>query len=443
MKEMEMNYYDVLKNTITFHMSLGSKELFHSNFLQWLSVIDWDSFIEVLHKLAGINKFWWEVQGCNVGVDEIEGGNPQVFHPDNNNIEVRRECNHYDLSIYILTGYSKSRKWCPVFILENKVKSMPYQSQLNGYANKVVKEWEKNIKSNKKKKDIAQLWQEQPVTFVLLSLFSEVEIQQSRIIEDNKIDPIIWGKIDYGCLSDVLKETVLSNKNDLTKNVIEDYCKFIGALHGLSESDDWKVDGSDNYHDKIIHDREKEKGLRIADLLQKVHHERMLKLLEKKLKETFPPDKCKHRNKDEEYKDKNKKEYNTGVIFYETSFSRGTGITQAVIIINKDYRLMIQLQNNQYRKCLILHPKDKESEKELKERLGRIRKGLSKCLWREFGGKIKEFNSFGKFFKYKYELIDNNTTVDDILNKVVKDLENIYKKIELLGASNDYPLPPY
>ena len=433
MKEMEKNYYDALKNTITFHMSLGSKELFHSNFLQWLSVIDWDSFIEVLHKLAGINKFWWEVQGCNVGVDEIEGGNPQVFHPDNNNIEVRRECNHYDLSIYILTGYSNSRKkepqkkWCPVFILENKVKSMPYQSQLDGYANKVVKEWKINIAPNNKKTDIAQLWQDRPVTFVLLSLFREI------YIEDNIIDQIKWRIIDYGSLSDVLKETVLSDKNDLTKNVIEDYCKFIRALHGLSESDDWKVDGSDNYHDKIIHDREKEKGLRIADLLQKVHHERMLKLLEEKLinEETFPPYKCKHWNKDEEYKDKNKKEYNTGVIFYETSFSRGTGITQAVIIINKDYRLMIQLQNNQYRKCLILHPKDKESEKELEERLNKIRKKLSECLWQEFEGDEK-LNSFGKFFKYKYEQIKDNMTVDDILNQVVVDLKKICDNLSLL-----------
>jgi hypothetical protein len=408
-------------------MSLGSKELFHSNFLHWLSVIDWDRFIEVLHKLAGLNgdeKFWWEGQICNVGVDEIEEGTPQDFHPEYNNIEVRREYNHYDLSIYILTGYSKPRKnsesqkkWCPVFILENKVKSMPYQSQLDGYTEKVVNEWKANVEPNHRKKNIAKLWKDKPVTFVLLSLFSEVEINNSKI-EDNQIGSIKWEKNDYHNLSRIL-ESFPSKTDDLTNKVIEDYCKFISALHGLSESDDWKVVGSDNYHSKILQCGNEEKNLRIADLLEKVRHERMLKLLEEKLKDKFPNE-CKHWNKDEEY--------NTGVIFYRTSFSRGTGITEVVIIINEGYRLMIQLQNCQYRKCLILHPKDKESEEELENRRERIRERLSESLWERFNPS----KSFGKYFKYEYETIDQEKTTDYILDKVVEDIKNIRQNFEKL-----------
>ena len=33
-----------LRSSSMFYMSLGSKELFHSNFLQWLSVTDWKFF---------------------------------------------------------------------------------------------------------------------------------------------------------------------------------------------------------------------------------------------------------------------------------------------------------------------------------------------------------------------------------------------------------------
>ena len=195
-------------------------------------------------------------------------------------------------------------------------------------------------------------------------------------------------------------------------------------MHGLSESKDWKVNGDDDYHKKILQCGNEEKNLRIADLREKVHHERMLKLLEMKIKKKFPNE-CKHWNKDEEYKDKKKTEYNTGVIFYETSFSRSWGITQVVIIINEDYRLMIQLQNDQFRRCLILHQKNKESDQGLENRLERIKNGVYKCLWEKFGENIEKFNSFGKYFKYKYDKIEEKETVNDILDKVVRDIENI------------------
>ena len=71
-----------LKGSSMFYMSLGSKELFHSNFLHWLSIIKWEAFIAVMHKLADVNHFWWEDQY------------------DANRIEVRREFHNFDISIY-------------------------------------------------------------------------------------------------------------------------------------------------------------------------------------------------------------------------------------------------------------------------------------------------------------------------------------------------------
>ena len=79
-------YTKQLRDSTMFHMSLGSKELFHSNFLHWISTVNWSVFLDIMHKLADTEHFWWE----------------NDFNPENHNIEVRREYHHFDLSIYIL-----------------------------------------------------------------------------------------------------------------------------------------------------------------------------------------------------------------------------------------------------------------------------------------------------------------------------------------------------
>ena len=421
-----------LRESFTFQMSLGSKELFHSNFLQWLSVIDWEGFLTVLHKLSRVPEFWWEKNvKCNVGVNGIYEGNPMPFHPDNENVEVRRECNDYDLSVYILTGYTKPRKgndpqkkWCPVFVLENKVKSMPYQYQLDGYANKAFKEW----KVGKKKKELSRLWKKNPVSFVLLTLFDEVTIDKSQI-DDSDIK-VTWEKCNYNYLSDILENIFTNKEEDLTNKVIGDYCKFIKALHGLSQSDDWKVNSTMDYQNQMLRGGEAEKKLRIADLREKVHHERLLKLLEGKLNVVFPSQ-CEHWDKKKEFLNRDKTtRYNTEMVFYNTSFSRGLGITEVFVIINESYRLMIELQGNQYRKCLISHPIPEKTDADFKEMHKRIKEGLSNSIWPNY----KLQHSFGPHFKYDYielEKIGQNV-VDDILNRAVDDIILIMKNMDKL-----------
>ena len=52
----------MLKESTTFYMSLGSKELFHSNFLHWLSIVDYNFFLDVMHKLANRMSFGGKVR---------------------------------------------------------------------------------------------------------------------------------------------------------------------------------------------------------------------------------------------------------------------------------------------------------------------------------------------------------------------------------------------
>lgn len=413
-----------LHNSITFQMSLGSKELFHTNFLQWLSIVDWNRFLSLLHSLTGENEFWWEKQICNV--EAIPGNGPKPFHPDNENIEVRREHNNYDLSIYILVGYSKPRnegearkKWRPVLILENKVKSMPYQEQLDGYAQKAYDEWE-----GSHPKGQAKDWATEGITFVLLSLFDEVNFNPSHIttISGGNIS-VTWTKRNYSEVSSCIHDSFKGLTGRGTC-IIDDYCTFLKALHNLSQSDDWNVSSKDNYYDKMIKPAEEEVHLRIADIREKIHHERMLKILIDKLQtSTILKGRCEHWNKEKEFKGpKGKKHYNTGVVFYETDFSRGRGATQVFVIVNDVYRLMIQLQNNQYRRCVILHP----TEEDIDNKFKRICDGLNK-IWSGYArGK-----SFGKFFNYQYITITDKT-VNDILDDVVCDLKAIFSNMEHL-----------
>lgn len=155
---------EALENSTMFHFSLGSKELFHSNFLHWLHIIDKENFIKLMRKFAGHenDQFWWE---------------EKYYKKEGESYEVRRESNNFDLSIWINLEYpqqdnpkdakqdNKKVKWVPVLVLENKMKSLPRQDQLENYVNKAYEEWgETKLKDNKEKS---------PITFILLSLVED------------------------------------------------------------------------------------------------------------------------------------------------------------------------------------------------------------------------------------------------------------------------------
>ena len=418
--------HKILESSTMFHMSLGSKELFHSNFLHWISIINWEAFLEIMHGLARVDKFWWEK-------DDIVG--PKKFHPDYLNVKVLREYHNFDLSIYIHYKEQKTdneqnneypiddyedgsiedagdmRGWIPVLILENKMKSLPYEEQLDKYTKKAFEEWARIMKDEARK-----IWPKpleisgddsNSITFILLSLMqpnlSNYEFDNPK--EGSRPRYLLslhseWKHTTYndlfGFLEDVVNVKHYSFK-DLDRSIIKDYCNFINALCNIANSEDWMVNKDENYHAKIIENRTEESKLRIADIREKIIHERMLQILVDKLKRKG----LQYMHWDKDYERKNKKDYETGIVYYQTSFSRGKGITEAFVIINENYRLMIQLQNDQYRRCLILHKISNESTDNRNNRMNNILKDLNK-LWNNYNPQ----NSFGDYFKYSYEKLE-------------------------------------
>lgn len=390
-------YTKQLGGSTMFHMSLGSKELFHSNFLHWISTINWDLFLKILHELTGIkNKFWWEVE--------------DKFHPDHHNIEVRREFHHFDLSIYILDStkevddssvdssttnidteeysYKEEKrvvqKWIPVLILENKMKSLPYRGQLVEYTNKAFNEWrtgsliKEEMKKLKANLASASDWiAEHGITFILLSLQNthfgqgfpkDLEVRQILKKKNSKEEspefPFNWNHVTYSNLLAVLNtiEPHSFSENELDQLVFKNYTQFLESLCNLA-NDCWKINPqksfrlqispwvslrTDDYKERI-EEIEKYKKLRIHDIHEKLLYDQLLVLLEEKL-----GGRCARFDSKKNGERFNSKD-NPIRIFTKSDYAHGVGIFEAQIWLfysknlKEHYlKLIIQVQGERY-----------------------------------------------------------------------------------------------
>lgn len=430
---------ETLKKSTMFHMSLGSKELFHSNFLHWISIVNWDAFLKIMHGLADVEEFWWE----------------KSYLPQNNDVEVRRESRNFDLSIYIRIQSGASPKqqedadekgkkdvWIPIFVLENKMKSLPRHEQLQEYVRKAFNDWRRG----KDKKQIEELWQEQPISFVLLSLYLPNDPKTLCECNNtfcygskNKKQTIElkcnWIAKNYGNLHDILNGQKLLKPNCLNQQIVDDYCRFIQALHEIAKSD-WTVLPNNDFVNKIYpwaqkgYDGDKQTTLRIDDIRQKVHYAQLQDMLEKKLKAAGID--AKHVSEDK----------NSSVKF-ATSFAHNIGILEVSITFpkGKDSRIFIQLQGNSY--CHAFY-KEKGAAKQLEKLKDRLEPLMdfdeNKNKTNKYPNSLntndlypggintraknklfKNFKYYGDNFIYQNVLIPQGVSVENVIDAMVED----------------------
>lgn len=234
-----------------FKFSLSSRELFHSNFLEWLAIVNNNGFKNLMDKLVG-NCITW----------------PEHWR-------VKREFQKLDLCILAYDNQQdfdqeNDKKATIILVIENKVKSMPYKEQLVEYEQK-VDSWNKKNKKGKSKKECR---------FILLTL-AEV-FPEKRIIENNKI----WKIIGYKSLSKDIKDCFLNNgvynstTNSLHSEIINDYCQFVSNLSSLVSiwyNEEFRWDSPFLYYNKISNksrdffaEYEEARKIRIHDLYQKL-----------------------------------------------------------------------------------------------------------------------------------------------------------------------------
>ena len=386
-----------LKGSSMFYMSLGSKELFHSNFLHWLSIVEWSYFIKIMHALSGIEHFWWE----NLKEQEIE---------------VRREDKNFDLSIwvfdsrkvvnrknagneeesgenYCIDGEEQYKdRWIPVLILENKMKSLPYREQLENYVGKAYEFWRKGegkseIKNEivELKKDYSSTWQnnfcqkwntKHGITFILLSLLEptnkeELEKGISKVLpysrEKKNINLEITFKWICKTYNDLIEsfpiEEINPQKGAIDKGfanqIVEDYKQFVKALYTISKID-WELNQEmaktllflDKVCPKFSNNTDERNkidelaNLRVSDVREKICYDQLLKLLLEKLD-------------DSEIRRLNKSDLNDNKLRNEflcrTNYFHNVGLFEVIYMIKErdkedeePFFLTIQIQGNYY-----------------------------------------------------------------------------------------------
>lgn len=210
--------FKTLKESPLFCFSLGSKELFHSNFLWWLAEHEKSFFEAVLCQLLKVRNIEWD--------------------------EVKREEQNFDFCLKKDGRYT--------LLLENKVKSIPRKCQLDEYYEKV-----------KKMQEYSQC------NYVLLAL-SETFPNRDDIEKDWKI----WS---YQDLCSALVANINKVSDDYHRQIISDYRAFANGIHQLMKR--WALDDSSKFFPS---EKESEvlSQLRIHDLREKLRFAQMECLLE-------------------------------------------------------------------------------------------------------------------------------------------------------------------
>ena len=212
-----------LKKSPIYAMSLCSKELFHSNFWAWLMEQD-ERFIE-------------------------------IFFENDNNKElerISREEGHRDITIYRKIDKNNKKEKPDVYVIENKLKSIPTEEQLNNYRTEVEK-W--------------GIWKSGVLTGVKAPLFEL---------------PCGWRFLSHREIAKRIWDTAQSSSEDAIKRnleIIKEYCVILNDICDILE---YTLESTDNTFYYAV-DRLYE--IRISDIAQKMKAEHFLAYLRKFLKE--------------------------------------------------------------------------------------------------------------------------------------------------------------
>lgn len=359
-----MNIIETLNKSIVYNMSLGSKELFHSNLWAWL--------IENDHSFS---KVFFE----DIELDVIK--------------EIRREDKNRDIVIHL------NNNNC--YIIENKIKSLPTNEQLNGYSES--KHFHKGI---------------------LTGLIETLDIKA----KDK------WSFISYKDIAtNIRKIAEKSNADNIKKyeKIIFEYCEVIELLDGIINNQLKEEENILSYNVGEL------TQIRFDDVYKKLKAAHFAAYLKNKI------------NIDEFISE-------WGKVEIQTSFSDKNAIIDIKYIKNRDKdtkkieaSLGIQLQGRQFR--IIAEGKPNEGCDE-------IFRNYLKYDWfdKEFDVRAKEkkvfnritsmtpmnqkqYNKYGETFVYQFFNIENKN-YDDLCENImqyIKKAKQIIEKITYKKGEKD------
>ena len=384
---MEKILEELNKNPM-FRLSLGSKELFHSNFLAFLWEQNNKAFLELLNDLCH----------NSIQVEDLFRKEPTLD----------REKENFDICIHHKEG--KGEKEIYDIIIENKVKSIPYEEQLIDYENKVASHQKGSTTTN-----------------ILLTL-------ADKFPNANKIKG--WTIVSYKDLAKELeaKKCNFSSSNQKIQQYIDDYIDFIKQLTPLKDEILADFENSKYHNQNDINTFHKYK---LSDLYIKLRGAYFIGLLKDKLEngkkkgvdvEYFTSGKFEDRRRNGSSK--------TTMIWLHSEMNRGKStVTVCINPANSKNLYELQIEGDQYRHMFNqvgLVEKEKENEKNVLERLFGIPyfdysqlpiNGIN-----GWAGK-SDFNQYKPNCLYKYVKSNSETTVNEMIEILIDDIVKVLRYI--------------
>lgn len=403
--EIIINELEELHQNPMFRISLGSKELFHSNFLAFL----WDcdkqakkAFLNMINDLLP--------EGKKINVNELL---------KKDELTIYREKENLDLCIC----HTENKKDCIDIVIENKVKSIPYIEQLDEYRQTAAKPQYKNSTA---------------VTYILLTL-AEVFPNKEAIERD-------WNIITYDQLVKAIKQYYRKNNMEpRLQQYVADYTDFIEKLSALQIVD--KFNDEPFHNPAIIAAYHKKK---LSDLYLKQRGSYFICLLLNKITEAQENNRlgkievkwgAKSQASGKNVVDNSK----NAIIYLASGMNRGKS-TITIHIYPKDSTssYALQIEGNQYRHMFIQSGLIAKRNEKIEQHLNNMpffaQDQLPKLLQEDWQGR-GDFNQYQPDCLYKYVTFEK-TTGSQMLDIVVEDIikvlaylpecEPFAKKVEVL-----------
>jgi hypothetical protein len=355
---------NILKKSPLFNLSLSSKELFHSNFLYWI----------------GQN---YPLEFGKLFAEYLSVKPEDLFVKP---VDIFREKENIDLSFRYSNGHE--------ILIENKVKSIPYLQQLQKYS--------ENSNATK--------------NYILLSL-SYPSFFQSK--DKLVINEATWHYLSYSELKNKLKSTSFTFSEEYHRNIIDDYCAFVGGLVEVNELCNLNEEDFFDFHS--IDTNEVYEGLqeiRLHDFYLKKKYElisfKVYNSLKKKGKRLI------------DFGSTFKWNSEQSTIFIGNGMTRGQGFMDLKFLVSSDVALGIQIQGDNYR--MVVEDTNGKIAKNIKEKLD---SGLWFDFQRSFPGLIihpkgkKEFNKYGDTFFYKSVKLGTSFKINEIIDVILSDVYQI------------------
>lgn len=380
--EIVINELEELHQNPMFRISLGSKELFHSNFLAFLWDCNKQAFLNVINDLLPRDK--------KINVSELLG---------KEGLTIYREKENLDLCIC----HTENNKECIDIVIENKVKSIPYIEQLDEYRQTAAKPQYKNSAS---------------VTYILLTLATEFPNKEAIEID--------WNIITYDQLVEAIKQYY--HKNNIEPRLqqyVADYTDFIEKLSALQIVD--KFNDEPFHNPDIIAAYHKKK---LSDLYLKQRGSYFICLLLNKITEAQKNNRlgkievkwgAKSQASGKNVVDNSK----NAIIYLASGMNRGKStITIHIYPKESQSSYALQIEGNQYRHMFIQSGLIAKRNEKIEQHLNNMpffaQDQLPKLLQEDWQGR-GDFNQYQPDCLYKYVTFEK-TTGGQMLDIVVEDI---------------------